>query len=81
MHDLTCSESTNKMICLHDPDNPCICSIFGVSRDNAGFPCFLIHEEGADPKHRGQWRFLSAKYFVPTTRDNVSRYIFHEEVT
>lgn len=76
MNKLTNYANVERMICLHDPKKPQMCNIFGVSRDNAGFPCFLIHEEPNDPEHRGQWRFLSAKYFAPMTRDNLVKYGF-----
>lgn len=76
MNNLTVQSNVDKMICLHDPSDPVVCNIFGVSRDNAGFPCFLIYEEPKNPEHHGQWRFLSAKYFVPCTRENLAKYRF-----
>lgn len=67
------------LICIHDKDHPCFCTVFGTARDKSGCPLFLIHEEPSNPNHRGQWRYMSAKYFVPATRENVQKYFLPDE--
>lgn len=49
---------------VHREENK-VYEIYGVSRDLNGYPCFLIYQTGTEQKHKGSWRYVSAKHFVP----------------
>lgn len=50
---------------LVNRDEMKVYEIYGVSKDAAGYPCFLVYYPSKSRRHKGQWRYISAKHFAP----------------